>query len=55
MIIVTKWNKGMKSQDTPIHKHYSDGDSIVTEGDAGNNVTWLSRARLESLRWLIKK
>jgi CRP/FNR family transcriptional regulator, cyclic AMP receptor protein len=28
----------MKSPDTLIHQHYSDGDIIINEGDTGNNA-----------------
>jgi len=45
----------MKLQDTPIHQHYGDGDTIVTEGIMSNNAYVIIKGKVRISQKVEKK
>ncbi len=45
----------MKLQDTPIHQHYGDGDTIVTEGIMSNNAYVIIKGKVRITQKVDKK
>ena len=45
----------MKLQDTPIHQHYGDGDTIVTEGIMSNNAYVIIKGKVRISQKVDKK
>ncbi len=45
----------MKLQDTPIHQHYGDGDTIVTEGIMSNNAYVVIKGKVRISQKVDKK
>ena len=45
----------MKLQDTPIHQHYGDGDTIVTEGIMSNNAYVIIKGEVRVTQKVDKK
>jgi CRP/FNR family cyclic AMP-dependent transcriptional regulator len=45
----------MNLQDTPIHQHYSDGDTIVTEGIMSNNAYVIIKGKVRISQKVDKK
>mgnify|MGYP006442031515 FL=1 len=45
----------MKLQDTPIHQHYGDGGTIVTEGIMSNNAYVIIKGNVRITQKVYKK
>ena len=45
----------MKLQDTPVHQHYGDGGTIVTEGIMSNNVYVIIKGNVRITQKVYKK
>jgi len=45
----------MSLQDTPIHQHFADGNTIITEGIMSNNAYVILKGKFVLPRKLIKK
>jgi CRP/FNR family transcriptional regulator, cyclic AMP receptor protein len=45
----------MSLQDTPIHQHYGDGDTIITEGIMSNNAYVILKGKVRISKKIDKK
>ena len=45
----------MSLQDTPIHQHYGDGDTIITEGIMSNNAYVILKGKVRVTKKIDKK